>query len=532
MTTPQIITSTPNNFKHRKENQEVYNGTEALNFTRLTSGIIVANAISHNRVNGDIYVAIGLYGGPVNGDTLRIFRSTNNGLTFTVISSFFEGFKLENNGLDVEAVSRGDSAFVFVAMNYFVDAAKGTAVFRVRQDGGMFNVKAFSGLTNRYINGRITSDNAAYTNGAYVYFSFTLDSLASGIRWLRSKLYRFENPFDPEFPIIAGYQAPGSGKYAYYVDEPAPDSATFESDIAFINTASDSDQVYTVTIVRGMGGAYNGGTSLHFSKSSTYGATLPSFFYTEDAPYLKESPRMVSTGYLNNSIMILTRRLYGGGDWDPYYFYSAGINSGAPVFSKDYVSSTSDTTIGVSVAGRSRSAGTYLFAFNNKMGSYGNVYIRPFVSGTQGTIVQVNPIIAANLYGNPDASFRNVNNDSCLVIWGGISGNGSYVTGGCSGTFTSVENPNMSVNDFHLYQNYPNPFNPTTKISYNLPSTGKVSVRIFDVMGKKVAEVVNEIQSTGFHSVDFNGVNLSSGVYYYRIEANGFIDTKKMILLK
>jgi hypothetical protein len=534
LTKPQIITSCPNNFKHRKENQEIYNGSEVLNFTRLTSGVILANAISRESWSGEVYAALGIWGGGGdNSDTLRVLRSTNNGITFTVIMSLFEGMKITANSLDIEAVSKMDSTFAFVSMDYTIGTLAGTAIVRTRQDGGMFNVKPFTGVTNRYINGRITSDNAAYTTAAYVYFSFTLDSLVSGTRRLRSKMCKLENPFSPDMNVTMGYQESGTGKYAYYIDGAAPDSAKFQSDICFVNTAGDSDQVYTVTVVRGVGPAFDGGASLHFSKSNSYGATAPSLFFKTDGTFIKENPRIASTGKLNNSIAVVSRRLLGGGIWQPYCHYSPEINSPLPTFLIGQVGSTSsDTTMGASVTGRYRSNGTYLFAWNNKFGSYGNVFTRPLTDHQLRLQNQSNPIIATDFYGTPDAAFRNVNNDSCLVIWGGISGNGSYVTGGCSGTFTSVENPNVNVSDYQLYQNYPNPFNPSTKISYNLPVNSSVSIKLFDVIGKQVAEIVSEVQRAGLHSVEFNGVNLSSGVYYYRIEANDFIDTKKMILIK
>lgn len=84
---------------------------------------------------------------------------------------------------------------------------------------------------------------------------------------------------------------------------------------------------------------------------------------------------------------------------------------------------------------------------------------------------------------------------------------------------------------FYLAQNYPNPFNPSTKISYDLPVDGKVSLKIFDMSGKEVAVLINEIQPAGYYSVDYNS-NLASGVYFYSLSANNFTATKKMLLVK
>ncbi len=85
---------------------------------------------------------------------------------------------------------------------------------------------------------------------------------------------------------------------------------------------------------------------------------------------------------------------------------------------------------------------------------------------------------------------------------------------------------------YELKQNFPNPFNPTTNIKYQLKGNGFVSLKVFDVLGREVKELVNEYKKSGFHTVEFNADLLSSGVYFYRLECNEFVDTKKMILLQ
>jgi len=100
-------------------------------------------------------------------------------------------------------------------------------------------------------------------------------------------------------------------------------------------------------------------------------------------------------------------------------------------------------------------------------------------------------------------------------------------------------NPVSSVipTEFTLAQNYPNPFNPTTKIDYSIPVEGKVSILIYDIAGREVMNLVNTVQPAGFYSVNFNGANLASGMYFYRINVEGqstnnFKATKRMVLIK
>ena len=94
------------------------------------------------------------------------------------------------------------------------------------------------------------------------------------------------------------------------------------------------------------------------------------------------------------------------------------------------------------------------------------------------------------------------------------------------------ENGSSIPLSYALFNNYPNPFNPTTTIKYDLPADTKVQIKIFDVLGIEVAELVNENKPTGRYEVEFEASSLASGIYFYRIQAGSFVDTKKMILMK
>ena len=85
---------------------------------------------------------------------------------------------------------------------------------------------------------------------------------------------------------------------------------------------------------------------------------------------------------------------------------------------------------------------------------------------------------------------------------------------------------------YTLSQNFPNPFNPSTIIKFELPSAGLVQLKVYDILGKEVAELLNEYKPAGIHKVQFNGDRLSSGIYFYKIQTQDYPQTKKMILLK
>jgi hypothetical protein len=85
---------------------------------------------------------------------------------------------------------------------------------------------------------------------------------------------------------------------------------------------------------------------------------------------------------------------------------------------------------------------------------------------------------------------------------------------------------------YALSQNYPNPFNPVTQIKFDLPKQGFTTLKVFDILGREVSRLVNEVKTPGSYIVDFDGTNLSSGVYFYKLEVNGFSDIKRMVLIK
>jgi Secretion system C-terminal sorting domain/Immune inhibitor A peptidase M6 len=124
-----------------------------------------------------------------------------------------------------------------------------------------------------------------------------------------------------------------------------------------------------------------------------------------------------------------------------------------------------------------------------------------------------------------------------LVSDAGATADGWYVDDIAINTFcvsaiTGISNNNEIPAVFVLEQNYPNPFNPATVIKYQLPGASNVMIKVFDILGKEVSTLVNERIEAGYHQVEFNGSNLASGLYLYKIEADGFTEVKKMMLIK
>ncbi|MCC6253484.1 MAG: T9SS type A sorting domain-containing protein [Ignavibacteriaceae bacterium] len=121
------------------------------------------------------------------------------------------------------------------------------------------------------------------------------------------------------------------------------------------------------------------------------------------------------------------------------------------------------------------------------------------------------------------------------LMWaGGIpNNNGWFMPGNLTVTpATDLKYEEEIPFQYQLSQNFPNPFNPVTRIRYSIPQSSFVTLKVYNILGKEISTLVNEEKSVGNYEVDFEGGNLTSGIYFYKIESGSFTDTKKFILLK
>lgn len=105
---------------------------------------------------------------------------------------------------------------------------------------------------------------------------------------------------------------------------------------------------------------------------------------------------------------------------------------------------------------------------------------------------------------------------------------GDYITS----TTTETYEAEVIVYTFKLFDAYPNPFNPSTKIKFTIPQSGFTSLKVYDLLGNKVATLVNEYKTVGEYEVEFEGSELTSGIYFYKLQSGSFVFIKKMVLMK
>jgi aminopeptidase N len=141
----------------------------------------------------------------------------------------------------------------------------------------------------------------------------------------------------------------------------------------------------------------------------------------------------------------------------------------------------------------------------------------------------------------PDSTFRFMNDqNNQFFVWSFtrqpvsllFDPNNDIVLKTATTAIGIISNEKQVPQDFKLYQNYPNPFNPVTRISYDIPKRGNVSLRIYNVLGQIIMQAVNEVKEAGSYTYEFDALNLPSGVYYYEIRSGSFMDTRKMVVIK
>ena len=174
----------------------------------------------------------------------------------------------------------------------------------------------------------------------------------------------------------------------------------------------------------------------------------------------------------------------------------------------------------------SRSSDSLSFTFINRPGSgNNNPQFKKIYIGDTSTVVRFDvsqPIFQQSWY------FYRIK-----TVWEKTSGGRtSLVESYMTDYLSDITNNSSAAVGFYLIQNYPNPFNPVTNLEFGIPDLGFVSLKVYDVLGKVVRTLVNENKPAGYYKVEFDGSDLPSGIYFYKLEAGEFVETKRMILLK
>jgi hypothetical protein len=283
-------------------------------------------------------------------------------------------------------------------------------------------------------------------------------------------------------------------------------------------------------------------TSLFFAKSDIYNGPgtangAGGFIGGSQASDYKQYARISSNGNDNGSILCVFRQ-FTNGVWRVKHFRTTNYGNFNSLINSTLLGSAISDSYQPDIVGKRNG---YIHYYTWRVdGNPDSIYYAGV--NTVGTfnpyVYMMNAMTSTSGVTGPKPGFRMVNNDSCFVVYSPYGPYDVWAAYGCSAPPTSVKNNDAPPTDFALFQNYPNPFNPSTKISFDLPDKSNVSLKVFNLLGEQVAELVNETLDSGKYEYQFNSRALASGIYFYKLDAQGidgsthFVDVKKMILMK
>jgi photosystem II stability/assembly factor-like uncharacterized protein len=157
----------------------------------------------------------------------------------------------------------------------------------------------------------------------------------------------------------------------------------------------------------------------------------------------------------------------------------------------------------------------------------GDTYDKIYKSTNSGSTWEV---INTGAFKLPNTTSLVINPHNTNQLWIGTTGNGTFIYTGLTIGITNISTG--LPQNYSLEQNYPNPFNPATNIRFSLPKSGFVKLTVYDAAGKEASKPLDQQLNAGTFEVSFDGANLSSGIYFYKLETEGFTGVKKMILVK
>lgn len=325
----------------------------------------------------------------------------------------------------------------------------------------------------------------------------------------------------------------------------SPNSALSLRSISFIDSNTGFVGEYNQTVSK----------KSWIHKTTNSGSTwiqLPSESpYIKDLQFINETTGWLTGGAFVIGVQWISKTVNGGLNWthqfqtnrtvDAIYFIDS-LNGWMSAYSGFSVPSIFRSTNGgnnwVTIFPGGTGTVIYSLYFINKYKGWAAGEYRKIQSTTNGGIDWIDQ---TNKQGG--VHYRSIYFTDSLTGWV-VGDSGTILKTTSGGVLTNFSNTSTEIPDkYFLSQNYPNPFNPVTVIRYTLSATGGenrfVSLKVYDILGNEVVTLVNRTQNSGIYEVDFDGSNLSSGVYYYKIwvstptgESNDFIQTKKMLLLK
>lgn len=444
-------------------------------------------------------------------DTIYIFKSTNNGLNWSVIQKVLtsnDSVKIHSFDFYVtDSVNVFRLGGAFSVVNAYGTGYDGSIIWATMKDDGTGGrmVQTYATLPNMgFIAPAIVSDGyskSAATTSWYMTFQGVSPSTGAGTLAL------------VQYSIDWGY--------TWLLDTARSTYNDYDLDIDY----SAIDNNLMVLLTNNLT-ATNPNLRFRYIAISALG-TATSF--SQYNPASTSNPEYSSSFGVNRqtNAIIATFTQSTGGLEDIYYSYSLNGVAGTWVTSQPIVTGSNNENY--ATVDCDQQQGVFRLTYRSTGSNYDTVVYmetsspgtgfggRQVVNQTNNSSSNIAPDVVGRS-GSGGAAFAGVNN--IKVFYDG------------SDIITNL-NPNKLIPEtFSLEQNYPNPFNPVTNISFSLPVNSFVKLNIYDITGKEVKQLINRFMNAGKYNLQFDGKDLNSGIYFYKLTAGDFISVKKMILVK
>ncbi len=404
--------------------------------------------------------------------------------------------------------------------------------FRIDQSGIGFIPVNWPSQTNneKYYNVHITSDNSYDSSLTWIYIACSMDSIGSGGNRFYGQKFAYISQTTPSVTPSITYRANVLPVFWQSGDQ-YPGRHLF-TDIAYFRDGSSSPSLmFTYSNIPDS-------TKIWLTKSYFTG-TNAVFWGTLGSSYHISNSAIVAPGGNDQHLMIVsTQNWLNSGDWDLYSYKSIdGGGNWSEIFIEGLSSTTTYLPSSPDIYVKWKDRNNYRVSYS--LGTANPNWLPDSVMYVESVASPNNQWQPAVRISTPNVfqpefickvGFLGISSDDCLVLWSDLNFGGLYATYCASAS--AVENEGALPQNYSLSNNYPNPFNPVTIIQYEISSRQSVTLKVFDMLGREVATAVNEEKAAGKYQIEFDASGLSSGGYYYRLQADNYIETKKMILLK
>jgi type IX secretion system substrate protein len=472
-------------------------------------------------------------------DSVNVYASYDGGATWVrkgASGPWVATVDARSGELDIEVVISGADTMAYVVTGYNFNNHALVLLQRFNVGTGAVATAAwdFGGALSTSVNTyypRVVSDNVIYAGNAFVYVTVSHDSLiAGGNLKVTQRFGVYLTPFTSTTITFRVANA-GGGGFFWFSGSTSPDTYLWQ-DMCFYD--APGDRIYSTFNHIGSGAS---NVTIYIAWSNDYGVTnAGSLAFAETAGNIVMRTKVASNaGTGQQTLCVGYRRLFSGSDWDfrGQFSTTGGTTTGS--FTASYPEFTGANCLLPDLQSFKNTAGRYAFAWvdSTGTGTGDHFYRQTTNSGSTYTTTQLqtNNVAGDRSFGGTKAGYT-TGSDPCLVIWSAANGTNTNASRLICSTVGISGNNNGIPELYSLNQNFPNPFNPTTSIRFAIPRSGLVKLLVYDMLGREVATLVNANLEAGEYNIDFNASDLPSGVYFYRLTAGDFTDTRKMTLIK